>query len=87
MMNFTSSEPVECDREPIHLSGQIQPHGVLMALQEPELKILQISENVVTYFGIAAPLLLGKSLDKLLSKKQAKLVLDTLSAEATEIPE
>lgn len=74
-MTFSTSEPVECDREPIHLSGQIQSHGILIALQEPEIKILQISENVVTYFGIAAPLLLGKSLSKLLSKKQTKLIL------------
>ncbi len=31
----------KCDRKTIHLPGSIQPHGVLLALQEPQLKILQ----------------------------------------------
>jgi hypothetical protein len=28
-----------CDREPIHIPGLIQPHGVLLVLQEPTLKV------------------------------------------------
>ena len=83
-MILINSEPVECDREPIHLLGQIQSYGVLIALQEPEIKILQISENVVTYFGIAAPLLLGEPLDKLLSKKQTNLICDFSKQENLE---
>ncbi len=73
-MAFITSEPVECDNEPIHLSGQIQSHGILVALQEPEMRILQISENAVNYFGISALLLLGETLEKLFSKKQTKLI-------------
>ena len=29
---------------PIHLFNEIQPHGILLVLQEPELKILQVSK-------------------------------------------
>ena len=29
-----------CDREPIHIPGFIQPYGVLLVLQEHDLKIL-----------------------------------------------
>ena len=32
MVNVT-----DCDREPIHIPGTIQPYGVLLALAEPEL--------------------------------------------------
>jgi light-regulated signal transduction histidine kinase (bacteriophytochrome) len=35
-----------CDREPIHIPGSIQPHGVLLALTEPELTVTQLSENI-----------------------------------------
>ena len=27
----------QCDREPVHLAGAIQPHGALLVLTEPEL--------------------------------------------------
>ena len=39
-----------CDREPIHIPGAIQPHGVLLMLQEPDLIIAQASENASTLF-------------------------------------
>ena len=32
-----------CDRELIQYSGAIQPHGVLLVLQEPELRVVQAS--------------------------------------------
>ena len=36
----------DCDREPIHIPGTIQPFGVLFVLAEPSLTITQVSENV-----------------------------------------
>ncbi len=30
-----------CDREPIHISGSVQPHGVLLAVDPKALKIIQ----------------------------------------------
>jgi len=33
----------DLEQQTIHLSGQIQPHGVIFVLEEPELKILQVS--------------------------------------------
>lgn len=41
-------QPVDlsnCDREPIHIPGSIQPRGVLLALSEPDLRVIQVSEN------------------------------------------
>jgi chemotaxis family two-component system sensor kinase Cph1 len=31
-----------CDKEPIHIPGLIQPHGILMVLEEPKLNIIQM---------------------------------------------
>jgi chemotaxis family two-component system sensor kinase Cph1 len=63
-------ESLECDREPIHNMGLVQPHGVLLALQEPELTIVQVSANAEHFFGEPASALLGKQLNYLLSDLQ-----------------
>ncbi|WP_413160225.1 ATP-binding protein [Capilliphycus salinus ALCB114379] len=67
-INFEYCEPIDltnCDREPIHIPGQIQPHGVLLTFQELELKILQASENTINFLGIEAESLLGKTLNEI----------------------
>ncbi|MBP7288744.1 MAG: hypothetical protein KBB21_19110 [Nannocystaceae bacterium] len=41
-----SLEPVtldNCAREPIHIPGSIQPHGLLFACRGPHLQIRQVS--------------------------------------------
>lgn len=55
-----------CDREPIHLSGAIQPHGVLFVLSLPELRIVQLSTNTEAFFGVAPQALLGSSIATIL---------------------
>jgi light-regulated signal transduction histidine kinase (bacteriophytochrome) len=35
----------DCDREPIHIPGTIQPHGVLLVLAEPALTVAQVSDE------------------------------------------
>ena len=35
----------QCDREPIHLLGGIQPHGVLVAFHPGTLRIEVVSAN------------------------------------------
>ena len=43
-----------CDREPIHIPGSIQPHGVLLVMTEPELVVIQVSENVIDHSACAS---------------------------------
>jgi PAS domain S-box-containing protein len=42
----------QCDREPVHLAGAIQPHGALLVLTEPELRVIQASANLPTFLGL-----------------------------------
>ena len=84
-MSRPELEPIECDREPIHLSGHIQPHGILIVLQEPDLKILQISANVVSYLGFTPESLLGKNLSALFSKTQTKRISDYSQQENLDV--
>jgi chemotaxis family two-component system sensor kinase Cph1 len=48
-----------CSREPIHIPGQIQDHGFLIAL-DGTFRITYCSENVVNFFGITATELLNR---------------------------
>ncbi|EAZ92187.1 phytochrome family protein [Crocosphaera chwakensis] len=46
-----------------HKIGCIQPHGILLVLKEPELIIIQVSQNTDTHLGISCNDLLGKKLN------------------------
>lgn len=59
-----------CELEPIHTPGNIQPHGVLLVLQDPELKILQASRNVEEFVGIPAESLINQHLSVLFDRQQ-----------------
>lgn len=54
-----------CEREPIHIPGSIQPHGAMLVLSEPELLIVQVSENTREHFGVLPDELLGQPLARL----------------------
>jgi two-component system, chemotaxis family, sensor kinase Cph1 len=54
----------------IHILSQIQPHGVLLVLEEPDLTVLQASKNTKSELGIAPEEILGRSLDDILDSYQ-----------------
>ena len=70
---------------PIHVLTQIQPYGVLLVLQEPELTVLQASRNTSTAFGIASEQILGKKLDDILDAFQVDRFRAGLSHENLDV--
>lgn len=62
-----------CDREPIHIPGGIQPHGILIAVS-PELQILQVSENVRQMLGLNPIALLGQSVIELVPPRAREML-------------
>lgn len=66
-MNHTSAEPelALCAAEKIHLPGSIQPHGVLLCLNERDLTVVQVSESSLSVFGRPRVDLIGASLQSL----------------------
>lgn len=67
------ADPVDltrCDREPIHIPGSIQPHGVLLAVTEPELIVVQASTNTAEILGIEHAAVLGAALPDLLDEPE-----------------
>ncbi|WP_244329102.1 ATP-binding protein [Tolypothrix sp. PCC 7910] len=70
-----------CDREPIHIPGSIQPHGMLLALTEPELTIVQVSQNTDEILGIAATELINQPISRLLDAQQIDFLRNCLGQE------
>jgi len=75
---FEAVNLTNCDREPIHIPSLIQPHGLLMILTEPDLRIAQVSANALEILGIAIDDLLERPLgefagDELIKSIQACL--------------
>ena len=70
-----------CDREPIHIPGLIQPHGLLFVLNEPQLEILQVSNNTFEFIGLHPQELLQKPLKTWLDSHQIQLIEKCLSAD------
>ncbi len=60
-----------CDREPIHIPGSVQPHRVLLSVDDRSLAVLQASENVQELFGRDILEVLGASLPDLLGPAKA----------------
>ena len=73
MVNLTN-----CDREPIHIPGAIQPHGCLLVISRSNWQITQISNNTESLLGILPQQLLGQSLDRLLSTEQITAIANCL---------
>lgn len=48
---FGEADLSNCEREQIHLAGSIQPHGILLRLDEPSLTIVQASANAGRLFA------------------------------------
>jgi light-regulated signal transduction histidine kinase (bacteriophytochrome) len=49
----TALDLTDCDREPIHIPGKIQPHGFLLAFVEPELRPVSVSANIESLTGLS----------------------------------
>jgi len=65
-------------QESVHFPTTTQPHGALLVLTEPDLTILQVSENVESFLGYAPEALLNQPLSVLLDPTQLELVQNYL---------
>ena len=70
---FGQADLTNCERELIHLAGSVQPHGLLLALREPDLRIIQASANVQALLGLHVEGLLNQSVAELGGDIQASV--------------
>jgi light-regulated signal transduction histidine kinase (bacteriophytochrome) len=69
-----------CEREPIHVPGSIQPRGVLLAVSDPDLVVQQVSENLADLVGVGWQQALGQSLAALIGVPGAEAIARSASA-------
>src|SRR5262245_22279301 len=76
-----------CDREPIHIPGSVQPFGFLLALLS-DFSIAMVSENVAAFLGKEPNEVLQQPAEKILSTAAMEAIrerVDYLSGtDATE---
>ncbi|MEB3216423.1 MAG: ATP-binding protein [Nostocales cyanobacterium 94392] len=74
-----------CDREAIQIPNAIQPHGVLLALTEPEFTIIQVSSNSFAYLGLPPEELLNQKLSLLVDESQIEAIRRCLTEDFESI--
>ena len=70
---FGQADLTNCERELIHLAGSVQPYGLLLALREPSLRIVQLSANVLELLGVPATQLLNQPVAELGADIEARV--------------
>ncbi|HEU4926477.1 MAG TPA: hypothetical protein VFT24_05490, partial [Vicinamibacterales bacterium] len=61
----------DCEREPIHIPGAIQPFGVLLALDE-QMNVTQVSENVSDHLALGVDEALDRPLSEIVDPAGAE---------------
>ncbi|MGN6369413.1 MAG: ATP-binding protein [Phycisphaerae bacterium] len=75
-----------CEKEPIHIPGSIQPHGALLVLREADLIIEHASANTAKFLGCEPVDLLNKPITSLLSDQQLAQLHAALTDELNDNP-
>src|SRR3954451_12458306 len=80
-IHFGEADLTTCDREPIHIPGAIQPHGVLLALDDAHT-VVTVSRNCQELLGPSVEETLGTPLDAVVGEEISTEIL--ASAEHTQ---
>ncbi len=63
----------------LHTLNQVQPHGAILVLQEPDMTVLQASRNVSKLVGRTAEDLIGKTLEDIFDSYQSDKLMQGLA--------
>lgn len=74
-----------CEHEPIHIPGSIQPHGFLIAVDSNSYEIKYCSANVTQYLNISATQVLAKSIADIFDDKVLELLQSTTNETSLSI--
>lgn len=80
-IEFGAVDLTNCDQEPIHIPGSIQPHGALIALDPAGLRIVIAGGDTEKLLGVPAMALPGASAGRVLSVEQQARLRDLLASD------
>lgn len=75
---FGSADLTNCDREPIHIPGSIQPHGAMLVYDPATQIVTHASVNAAAMLGVQSDIV-GKELHHVLGEESAHSVRNTLA--------
>ncbi|MDB6015358.1 MAG: multi-sensor signal transduction histidine kinase [Gammaproteobacteria bacterium] len=64
-IRFGEADLANCDREPIHIPGSIQPHGVLLVVDRHGLAVEQVAGDTLSLLGFSPQEILDHSVCEL----------------------
>ena len=73
-----------CEREPIHIPGSVQPHGVLLTTTGPDDVVHQVSSNCADVFGVSPERVLGAPLADLFHPSSARVLARAMADPGAE---
>lgn len=82
-VRFGEADLTTCDREPIHIPGSIQPHGVLLVLDRQTLTVEQVAGDTTSLLGIGLERIVGTLVSVLFDAETHAFVKAQLAAPAT----
>jgi light-regulated signal transduction histidine kinase (bacteriophytochrome) len=82
---FGEADLTNCDREPIHIPGSIQPHGVLLIVDRQDLSIEQTAGDTKLLLGIDPERLIGLGLSTLVDRDTLAFTVAQLDAPAVSV--
>ena len=79
-----SLDLTNCDREPIHVPGRVQSHGILLVLGEPDLVIRHASSNCDALLKVSPDDLIGRPLAAIFDGELPGEIRNRLGRESIE---
>lgn len=76
---FGSADLTNCDREPIHVPGAIQPHGAMLVYDSSTQLVTHASANAASMLGIEVEGLIGRALHDAIGPDAAHAVRNTVA--------
>ena len=76
---FGNADLTNCDREPIHIPGSIQPHGAMLIYDPGSQNITHASANAPAMLGIDPARLIGYGLHDVIGADAAHAVRNTVA--------
>jgi len=74
-----------CESEPIHIPGSIQPYGFLLAISPTDHRIHYCSENCEQYFNVSVKEILGNNIDVFFKKDEVESFTQYFQSGAKEM--
>jgi two-component system, chemotaxis family, sensor kinase Cph1 len=83
--NINLENIIVFDSLPIHAPGSIQPHGILIILNEKDLRICQVSHNTKQWFNYEPAELMNQPLSIILNDEQINNIKYCLEKDFSQV--